>query len=299
MGGILFPLDLCQWNIGLPFPIAYTPFVSSLYLFVQLVLLYTFHPSLTVLIRSIVIRMEFRFILVEPSVPENVGSVARALKTLGFHSLALVNSQAHKEEKARWVAHGSWEILEQATVYPTVNEAVQDLDFVVATTARRRTLNHDYHTPRELRKLLLEKEGVAHRVGLLLGREESGLTNEELAVAHCVSSIPLAGTYPSLNLAQAVLVYAYELSPVQTGESRDRTQKDRPQSDSQQRELTYLALRSRVQWILEHIGLGGENLVGKRLVERMALLSDSDLRLLHSLCARVEKVFALQEERKG
>lgn len=224
----------------------------------------------------------------EPSVPENVGSVARALKTFGFHSLALVHSEIHKEEKAKWVAHGSWDILEQAKVYPTLNEAVGDLDFLVATTARRRTLNHDYHPPKELFRLLKAKEGVIHRVGLLFGREESGLTNAELAVAHCVSSIPLAGTYPSLNLAQAVVVYAYELSPLLSTRSDPSPSCDRPTN-----EFTYHALKVRVQRILEGIGLGEENLVGKRLLERLALLSASDLRLVHSLCGRIEKVLTL------
>ncbi len=241
---------------------------------------------------GIVVYMEFRFILVEPSVPENVGFVARALKTLGFHSLALVNSELHKHEKTKWVAHGSWEILEQTAEYPTVEDAVKDLDFIVATTARRRTLNHDYHTPKDLRRLLQEKEGVVHRVGLLFGREESGLTNTELAVAHCVSSIPLSGTYPSLNLAQAVLVYAYELSPIQTATSSHvETRISKVE--------TFSVLRARVQRILRAIGLEDENLVGKRLVERLALLSASDLRLVHSLCARIENVLSLQEEKKG
>ncbi|MCX7787700.1 MAG: tRNA/rRNA methyltransferase [Spirochaetes bacterium] len=238
--------------------------------------------------------MEFRFILVEPSVPENVGSVARAMKTLGFHSLALVHSEIHREEKAKWVAHGAGEILEHAKVYPSLNEAIRDLDFVVATTARKRSLNHDYHTPKELCKLLKEKEGIVHKVGLLFGREESGLTNAELALAHCVSSIPLVGTYPSLNLAQAVLVYAYELSPIQFTHSKHSDRFDQP-SD----EFVYHALKIRVQRILEGIGLGKENLVGKRLLERLALLSASDLRLVHSLCARLEKALIFQEERNG
>jgi tRNA/rRNA methyltransferase len=244
---------------------------------------------------SIVIPMEFRFILVEPSVPENVGSVARALKTFGFHSLSIVNSEVHKEEKAQWVAHGSREILQQAMVYATVKEAVEGLDFVVATTARRRTLHHDYHTPRELRRLIGEKEGTIHRVGLLFGREESGLTNEELAVAHCLSTIPLVGAYPSLNLAQAVLVYAYELSPIQVTVSKageTGTGGGQPGGSLP----TYQVLHKRVRRIFERIGLGGENLVGRRLLERLALLSSSDLRLVHSLCTRVEKSLALEEE---
>ena len=244
------------------------------------------------------IPMEFRFILVEPSVPENVGSVARALKTFGFHSLAIVNSEVHKEEKAKWVAHGSREILEQAKVYSTVNEAVEGLDFIVATTARRRTLHHDYHSPRELYRLIGEKEGTIHRIGLLFGREESGLTNEELAVAHCLSTIPLVGTYPSLNLAQAVLVYAYELSPIQLPGSKagdSGTGGGQPPGSC----LTYHVLHRRARRIFERIGLGGESLVGRRLLERLALLSSSDLRLVHSLCARIEKSLALEEEGKA
>lgn len=239
--------------------------------------------------------MEFRFILVEPAVPENVGSVARALKTLGFHSLAIVNSDVHKEENAKWVAHGSWEVLDQAKVYLTVNEAVEGLDFIVATTARRRTLHHDYYTPRQLCRLLEEKERMIHHVGLLFGREESGLTNQELAVAHCVSTIPLAGTYPSLNLAQAVLVYAYELFTIKGTGSKGGVigpESEQPAGSH----LTYHVLHTRVQRIFQDIGLGEENLVGKRLLERLALLSSSDLRLVHSLCARLEQVLALEKE---
>ena len=240
--------------------------------------------------RGIVVGMDLRFVLVEPAVPENVGSAARALKTMGFHELALVNTRVHGEAKACWTAHGSKDILEGAKEFATLGEAIQDIDFVVATTARRRTLHHDYYDPPALRELLQKKEGIVRKTALLFGREESGLTNAELGSAHCLSSVPLAAQYPSLNLAQAVMVYAYELSPLRSTESS---------STGTSPFLVYSALRRRVEILLYRIGFSPDNLVGKRLEERLALLSGSDLRLVHSLCARLEKYLSNVEEHTG
>jgi tRNA/rRNA methyltransferase len=83
--------------------------------------------------------MQIHFILVEPAVPENVGAAARAIKTMGFTSLRLVNTQAHKDERAGWLAHASNEILENADEFHTLKEATKDIDWIIGTSAKKKT----------------------------------------------------------------------------------------------------------------------------------------------------------------
>lgn len=82
--------------------------------------------------------MRLTIILVGPARAENVGAAARAMKTMGFRELRIVDSEAHLAPPARWVAHGSGDILDGITTYPTLAEALHDVDFTVATTARSR-----------------------------------------------------------------------------------------------------------------------------------------------------------------
>lgn len=150
------------------------------------------------------------FILVEPKTPGNIGAAARAIKTMGFSNLTLINPGDLKAPEARWMAHGAEEVLDSAGVFPSLPEALQDSHFVVATTQRVRGYHFPYYTPTELGEKLIPLS-QAHRVALVFGRESSGLTNEELRCCHAISTIPAAVNHPSLNLAQAVMVYAYEL----------------------------------------------------------------------------------------
>lgn len=81
--------------------------------------------------------MQIHFILVEPAVPENVGAAARAMKTMGFTSLRLVNTKAHLAEEASWLAHASNEILENAQEFKTLQEAIHDIDWIIGTSAKK------------------------------------------------------------------------------------------------------------------------------------------------------------------
>lgn len=156
--------------------------------------------------------MEISFILVEPTTPENVGAAARAIYTMGFNRLLLVNPCDHLSNPARWLAHGSTEILENAPVYPTLNQAIEGIDFVIGTSAKNRSVKQDYQHPGQLPELLCAKGSTVRRAAVVFGREDSGLRNEELAVCDVVTSIPMKTSFPSLNLAQAVMLYAWELS---------------------------------------------------------------------------------------
>ncbi|NOX36067.1 MAG: RNA methyltransferase [Calditrichaeota bacterium] len=150
------------------------------------------------------------FILVEPQYPGNIGSAARALKTMGFSRLRLVNPADPNAPQARWMAHASEEILEAAEIFPDLQSALKDVHFAVATTQREREFHFPFYTPKQLAAKIADLSRE-HHVALVFGREQSGLTNEEISYCHAISTIPAAVSHPSLNLAQAVMVYAYEL----------------------------------------------------------------------------------------
>ena len=151
-------------------------------------------------------------VLVEPKVPGNIGAVARAMTTMGLTRLVLVNPvEFRHESEARWMAHGAGEILDAARVVPTLDEAVNDLALVVGTTNRTRGI---WLNPiQSIDQACAELAAVARNqpAGILFGREDRGLLNDELQRCNAIARIPAATTYPSLNLAQSVMVCAYEL----------------------------------------------------------------------------------------
>ncbi len=167
--------------------------------------------------------MRVTIVLVAPARAENIGAAARAMKTMGFTDLRIVDSQAHTEPATRWVAHGSGDIIDNIEVFHTLADALHDVDFTVATTARSRAKFHYYASPAELVPLLQEKSRWMRHAALVFGREDSGLTNDELALADVLTGVPMAADYPSLNLGQAVMVYCYQLAGLmqQTTESVD------------------------------------------------------------------------------
>ncbi|WP_185747745.1 RNA methyltransferase [Thermus amyloliquefaciens] len=154
-----------------------------------------------------------RIVLVEPQEPMNVGAVARAMRNFGLSRLYVVNPGPRVgppwAREAYWLAVHAEEVLERAVAVRSLREALEGVGFVVATTGRPREL---YPAPvvtaREVPAHVLS---VAGEVALVFGRETFGLTNEELDLAHLIGSIPTAPEQPSLNLAQAVVVFAYEL----------------------------------------------------------------------------------------
>ena len=104
------------------------------------------------------IEMRLTIILVAPARAENIGAAARAMKTMGFTQLRIVDSEAHLVPATRWVAHGSGDIIDNISVFSTLAEALYDVDFTVATTARSRAKFHYYATPVELVPLLRKNQ---------------------------------------------------------------------------------------------------------------------------------------------
>jgi len=149
-------------------------------------------------------------ILVRPKFPENIGSVARAMKNMGLSRLIVVNGCTPLHPNAYKLASGAEDILERAEETSTLREAMSEMGCLVGTTSRGGKERHTDLTPKALAKRLipLSKKNL---IGLAFGSEKEGLTNEELSLCHLYARIPSMESFPSLNLAQAVMVVCYEL----------------------------------------------------------------------------------------
>ena len=190
--------------------------------------------------------MQLHIVLVAPA--RKRCAAARAMKTMGFTSLRIVDSEAHLQPAARWVAHGAGEILDGVQTFATLEQALADVDFTVATTARSARF-HYYCTPPELLAQLSERKQWVGQAALVFGREDSGLTNEELALADLLTGVPMQADYPSLNLGQAVMVYCYQLASLM-GVS---TPKETAASEGQLK-----ALRRRADALLNALEVGDD-----------------------------------------
>ncbi|HDS9359269.1 TPA: tRNA/rRNA methyltransferase [Enterobacter chengduensis] len=227
--------------------------------------------------------MHLSIVLVAPARPENIGAAARAMKTMGFTDLRIVDSRAHLEPAARWVAHGSGDILDNITTYATLAEALHDVSFTVATTARSRAKFHYYATPEELVPMLREKNAWLTKAALVFGREDSGLTNEELELADVLTGVPMVADYPSLNLGQAVMVYCYQLASLMQIPQPPVTGPDENQ-------LT--ALRARANNLLSQLGVADDQKMVDWLQQRLGRLEQRDTAMLHRLLHDIEKKLA-------
>lgn len=149
-------------------------------------------------------------ILVRPRFPENIGSVARAMKNMGFGRLVIVNGCSPLHRNAYKLASGAEEILERAEEFIELREAISELGCVIGTTSREGRERFPLLTPREVAKKVLSLS-QKNSIGLVFGSEKEGLTNEELLLCHLYARIPSSSSFPSLNLAQAVMIFCYEL----------------------------------------------------------------------------------------
>ncbi|EIC21455.1 RNA methyltransferase [Thiorhodovibrio frisius] len=151
-----------------------------------------------------------RFVLVETSLTGNQGAVARAMKTMGLDQLALVNPRRAPDAEALARAVGADDLLQRAPIHPTLPEALGDCRLVIGASARRRAIEWPLLSPADAARKLLA-EAAEGPVALVLGRESSGLSNEELAHCHYLTQIPANPAFSSLNLAAAAQVFAYEI----------------------------------------------------------------------------------------
>ncbi|MCM2343007.1 MAG: RNA methyltransferase [Alphaproteobacteria bacterium] len=150
-------------------------------------------------------------ILVDPQMGENIGAAARAMLNCGLSELRLVNPRdGWPNERAVSMSSGALDRMPPVQVYKTTAEAIADLHYVYATTARPRDMIKDVFTPRSAAQDMRQHHNQGERVGILYGAERMGLVNDDIALASAVVTIPLNPGFSSLNLGQAVLLTAYE-----------------------------------------------------------------------------------------
>jgi TrmH family RNA methyltransferase len=151
-----------------------------------------------------------RVVLVNTSHPGNIGAAARAMKNMGLEDLSLVAPLSFPSAEATARASGADDVLARARCVDTLEEAIADATLVIGASARSRTLTMPALDPRECAELVAQQPR-AGRTAIVFGRERTGLTNDELDRCHYLMRIPTNPEYPSLNVAAAVQVIAYEL----------------------------------------------------------------------------------------
>lgn len=151
-----------------------------------------------------------RIVLIQTSHPGNIGAAARAMKTMGLSELYLVAPQQFPHPKAEEMASNAGDVLANAVVVETLDEAIGECVLVVGTSARSRVIPWPMLTPRALAEKVKQESPTA-QIAILFGCEQSGLSNEELQRCHFHIQIPANSEYSSLNIAAAVQIIAYEL----------------------------------------------------------------------------------------
>ncbi|HZP21022.1 MAG TPA: RNA methyltransferase [Bauldia sp.] len=150
-------------------------------------------------------------ILCEPQLGENVGTAARAMANFGLRDLRLVNPrEGWPNDRARAAASGADHVIDAVRVYPSLKEAIADLRFVYATTRREREIGKPVAGPREAAAQMRASAAAGRPSGVIFGRERTGLTNDDISYADEILTLPVDPDFGSLNVAQAVLIVAYE-----------------------------------------------------------------------------------------
>lgn len=183
-------------------------------------------------------------ILVRPQLGENIGKAARAMLNFGLEDMRLVAPRdGWPNPAAGPAASGADAVLDHAQVFETIAEAVADCHVVYATTRRERGMMKDVVTPTHAAHVAHELEGRGKRVGVLFGPERAGLENDDLSHADAILTVPLNPEFGSLNLAQAVVLYAYEWF-----KARDET----PTSQLQHA-YSDVATKEELQGLIDHL----------------------------------------------
>jgi tRNA/rRNA methyltransferase len=226
-------------------------------------------------------------VLVEPQLGENIGAAARAMANFGLSKLRLVKPlRGWPNERAQVMAAGADRVLDGAVLYDTLADAIADCTYVVATTAR----NHDQAKPvlsaADAAQALVPKVGGGETVAIIFGRERIGLENHEVARADAIVTLPVNPAFASLNLAQAVVVVAYEWFKLASGGQLPFAAPDRsPQAPKQQLDAFFADLERELDAIEffrphEKRGVMSTNL--RNIFNRMSLTAQ-DIRTLHGI----------------
>jgi len=183
-----------------------------------------------------------RLILVNTSHPGNIGSAARAIKTMGLGNLYLVTPKLYPHDKAVEMASGATDILDQAIVTDSLEAAIHGCTLVAGTSTRERTVAWPQFTPKQFAEKA-KMEAAQGTIAIVFGQEQSGLTNAELQRCQVCIQIPANPNYSSLNLAAAVQVISYELYCASLTEVNSYELREDPLASAEEMERFYIHLR--------------------------------------------------------
>jgi TrmH family RNA methyltransferase len=232
-----------------------------------------------------------RFVLVEPTEPGNIGASARAIKNMGFKNLALVNPPDDMAGEADRLAHNAMDVLGSAKEYPSLAEAIAEASLVIGTSRRRGKRRGMALPVDEAAEKVFNTASRGGNVAVLFGRERVGLSAAETDECAFMINIPTDSRQPSLNLAQAVMVVAYELGKRQFEAPAPKGLKPLSTHAGQ------AALSKRLTRILELLGytkMGDRTIARKILVTikhflGRAGLTEDELDMLKGICTRLVK----------
>ena len=177
-----------------------------------------------------------KIVLVGTTHPGNIGAAARAMKNMGIKSLSLVQPKEFPSDVAIYRSKAAKDILEHAQVFNNLEEAISDCELVIGTSARGRKVPWPILNPKEAAEEV-SRSSSHHKIAIIFGREDRGLTNEELGLCNLHVNIPTDPDYSSLNLAQAVQILVYEIRQAILGEQEDKDYWDVELANNDQTEL--------------------------------------------------------------
>lgn len=234
--------------------------------------------------------MSIRIVLVGTSHPGNIGSSARAMKTMGLEELWLVAPERFPAPEATALAAGADDVLQNARVVADVRAAIADCGLVVGTTARGRHLSWRIAEPREA-ALEIAAASQASKVAILFGTERTGLSNEDLQLCHTLLTIPTGPVYTSLNLAMAVQVVTYEvcLALRDRGSAVTRGEGPVPLASSAEMEKFY----GHLQQVLDEINFkdrteSGHLMARLRRLFHRTILDQNEVNILRGILTAVQ-----------
>ena len=172
-------------------------------------------------------------VLVDTIHPGNIGSVARAIKTMGLKRLSLVNPRVFPSSDANALAGNATDILKNATLYSSIQDAIKNSTFVYATSARDRSIQWPILNAEQASAEIVEQANSEKEISIIFGKEDRGLTNDELELANKLIEIPANPEYPVLNIAMSVQLILYEIFKASSND-RPREWRDYPEVNSEQ-----------------------------------------------------------------
>ncbi len=233
--------------------------------------------------------MSIRIVLVGTTHPGNIGAVARAMKNMGLDDLALVNPKIFPHEEATARASGAADVLDNASVVESLEEAIKDCVFVAGASARPRSLAWPYMEPRDCAAKFIElrEEGV---VAAVFGPEKSGLSNSDLDHCDTLLTIPTNPDFSSLNIAMSVQVFTYELRMASMAGKPTHYEYDAPLATSDELENFYTHLE---QVLIDLAFLKPEN--PRNLMRRLrrmfirAQIDKNEVNILRGMLSAIDK----------